>query len=71
MATIRSTIVAAALIAVALTTGCYQEDTNLTTGMEMHEAVSKMKRRGMEPQQMAYATSHLSLIHISEPTRPY
>ena len=24
----------------------------------MHDAISKMQRRGMEPQQMAYATSH-------------
>ncbi len=58
MAKIRSTITSTALIAITLTTGCSQGNTSLATGMKMSDAISEMKRRGMEPQQMAYATPH-------------
>ena len=58
MRAFRVSIIIAVLFVMAWNTGCSQSNASLATGMKMQDAVSEMKKRGLSPQQMAYATSH-------------
>ena len=58
MTTVKLAILVVAMFSTPLITGCTQSTASLTTGMKMQDAVSEMEKRGIPPQQMAYAATH-------------
>ena len=46
------------VFAMTLVSGCSRSTTSLSTGMKMQDAVSEMKKLGIEPQKMAYSGAH-------------
>jgi len=46
------------LLLLAMLAGCGQSNTELSTGMRMSDALSKMQQRKLKPSQMAYGSAH-------------
>ena len=47
-----------ALLFLTMLAGCGQSNTELSTGMRMSDALSKMQQRKLKPSQMAYGSAH-------------